>query len=83
MGMSVHQYLLKKRLYACKNSILAGEPLHSVAATYGFQDYTSFFRAFKKEFGIGPKEYKESFHLPTQTRREVTDTIEHAIFDEI
>jgi AraC-like DNA-binding protein len=54
-----------------------------VAATYGFQDYTSFFRAFKKEFGIGPKEYKESFHLPTQTRREVTDTIEHAIFDEI
>jgi AraC-like DNA-binding protein len=64
MGMSVHQYLLKKRLYACKNAILAGTPLHEVSSSYGFRDYTSFFRAFKKEFGIGPKDYKETFHLP-------------------
>lgn len=83
MGMSVHQYLLKKRLYACKNNILAGEPLREVAMTYGFKDYTNFFRAFKKEFGIGPKEYKESFGLPAQTHKEATDTIEHAVFDEI
>lgn len=81
MGMSVHQYLLKKRLYACKNSILAGEPLREVAATYGFKDYTNFFRAFKKEFGIGPKEYKDSFALAPQNRKEVTDTVEHAVFD--
>ena len=83
MGMSVHQYLLKKRLYACKNNILAGEPLREVAMTYGFKDYTNFFRAFKKEFGIGPKEYKDSFGIVAQPHKEATDTIEHAVFDEI
>ncbi len=81
MGMSVHQYLLKKRLYACKNNILAGVPLHEIAITYGFKDYSNFFRAFKKEFGIGPKEYKENYRIEAQSRKEVTDTIEHAVFD--
>ena len=28
-------------------------------------------------------EYKESFGLPAQTHKEATDTIEHAVFDEI
>ena len=27
--------------------------------TFGFGDYSSFYRAFKKEFGVSPKEYKE------------------------
>ena len=26
---------------------------------FGFKDYSSFYRAFKKEFGISPKEYKD------------------------
>ena len=26
---------------------------------YGFKDYSSFFRAFKKEYGISPKEFRE------------------------
>ncbi len=26
---------------------------------YGFKDYASFFRAFKKEFGMSPKKFKE------------------------
>ena len=30
---------------------------------YGFKDYTSFFRAFKKEYGISPKEYREQHRL--------------------
>ncbi len=83
MGMSLHRYLVKKRLYAARTSVLAGEPIRDVAAACGFGDYTSFFRAFKKEFGIGPKEFRDSFRLPIQQQREVTDTIEHAVFDEI
>ena len=81
MGMSVHQYLTKKRLYASKNAILSGEPMGDVANNFGFQDYTSFFRAFKKEFGIGPKEFKESFGIAPQPRQEASDTIEHAVVD--
>ena len=26
---------------------------------YGFKDYSSFYRAFKKEYGISPREYQE------------------------
>ena len=63
MGMSVHQYLVKKRLDASKNSILSGMPLHEVATAFGFRDYTSFFRAFKKEFGVAPREFKEAYSL--------------------
>lgn len=64
MGISPHQYILKKRLQASKNGILSGSPLKNIFAQYGFNDYTSFYRAFKKEFALSPKEFKEQHELP-------------------
>ena len=63
MGISVHQYILKKRLQAGKNMILSGESFSKVVNQYGFNDYTSFYRAFRKEFGLSPKEYREQHRL--------------------
>lgn len=66
MGISLHQYISKKRLHASKHSILSDQPISHVYQQYGFKDYTSFFRAFKKEYGVSPKEYREQHRLPEQ-----------------
>lgn len=64
IGISVHQYITKKRLYASKDALLSSMPISKIYEKYGFNDYSSFFRAFKKEYGISPKEYREMYQLP-------------------
>ena len=42
---------------------MMNEKISEVCLTYGFKDYPSFFRAFRKGFGMSPKEYREAFSL--------------------
>ena len=60
LGISVHQYILKKRLEQCAASIAKGSSITRTFTEYGFRDYASFYRAFRKEYGISPKEYQEA-----------------------
>lgn len=69
-GISIHQYLIKMRLAACRDAIIAGEKISEAYEQYGFRDYPGFFRAFKKEFGLSPKEYREMYTIQGLTDRQ-------------
>ncbi|MBQ2997312.1 MAG: helix-turn-helix transcriptional regulator [Oscillibacter sp.] len=58
MGISFYQYVTKRRLSAAKKLIDEGEALSGVGERCGFCDHSAFYRAFRREYGIAPSEYK-------------------------
>ena len=58
MGISLYRYVTQRRLIAAKNLIAAGTALEQVGSQVGFSDYSSFYRAFKQEYGISPRQYR-------------------------
>ena len=60
------QYINKKRLVMAKALLRKGESIDYAAIESGFQDYTSFFRSFKKEYSITPKTYIKQFKSTNQ-----------------
>ena len=60
LGISIHQYILKKRLSLCRASITSHKMIGEHYMLFGFKDYSSFYRAFKKEYGISPKDFLRS-----------------------
>lgn len=69
-GMSLHQYILKKRLEICRRTLREEMSISRVYACCGFRDYSSFYRAFRKEYGISPKEYKRQIKGEQYDRNE-------------
>lgn len=59
LGMSIHQYITKKRLALCREAILGNMSITQAYQTFGFGDYSSFYRAFRKEYGISPKDFRD------------------------
>lgn len=53
-GVTVHEYIARKRLLRARRKILLGVPAQKVAQDYGFGSYTSFYRLYRKTFGMSP-----------------------------
>lgn len=58
MHVSFYHYVTQRRLIAGKSMILEEPNLDVLSEKIGFSDYSTFYRAFKKEFGISPREYR-------------------------
>lgn len=59
MGTSFYHCVTQRRLIAAKALISEGKILEEVSRAVGFTDYSSFYRAFKKEYGITPRQYTQ------------------------
>lgn len=59
MGVSFYRYVTQRRLIAAKTLIQQGTPMETVSQEVGFSDYSTFYRAFKQEYGIGPRAYRK------------------------
>lgn len=57
VGTSVHRYIVQKRLIMAKQMMQEGKPSSEVYQHCGFGDYSNFYRAFKAEYQISPREF--------------------------
>lgn len=60
LNISVYSYIMKKKLVLSNNKISSGIPPTQAAFQCGFNDYSGFYRMYKKEFGLSPSKTKNA-----------------------
>lgn len=61
-GIPLGEYVRKKRLAAARLYMYQGMSAVQAGSASGFSDYSTFYRAFKREYGVSPKEFVLHFH---------------------
>ena len=59
-GISIHGYIIQKRIAYAKQLIESGETASGAAYKVGFGDYSAFYRAYVKIVGTAPTADKEN-----------------------
>lgn len=72
-GQTLHGYIVKNKLELCQKYIAEGFPITEVYKLGGFGGYNHFFRAFRQEYGMTPKEYYKAT-LPDGRQPQRKDT---------
>ena len=60
VGTTVHRYILQKRLLIAKQLLAGGVAPSEACQHCGFGDYANFYRAFRAEYGMTPRQYVQS-----------------------
>jgi AraC-like DNA-binding protein len=58
VGCSIHQYIIQQRINQVKKMLSAGITIEEACFKTGFNDYSTFSKAFKKLVGACPRDYK-------------------------
>ena len=58
-GYTIHRYISEKRMAAAKEKLLCGVPAAKVSEECGFQDYSTFLRAFKSCVHMTPTAFAD------------------------
>jgi len=67
-GTSLARYILIRRLSNAAFSIVhTNRPLTEIAFEYGFSEYNTFSRAFKRTFGITPNDFRKTGNVGRQS----------------
>lgn len=61
-GTTIGKYITAKRITKAKELLAEGYTVSEASISCGFQDYSSFFRAFTKATGLPPKKYAQFSH---------------------
>lgn len=55
-GISCYQFILQQKMEAATEMILKGLSLTTISQSCGFNDYSNFYRCFRRFYGYSPKE---------------------------
>lgn len=58
-GITIHQYIIKKKLESAKLMLIKDTPFNEICFSLGFCSESHFIECFKKEYGITPGKYKD------------------------
>ena len=58
-GFTLSRYVRERRIIVAKSLLNSGASPYEAAVGSGFQDYSTFYRAFKTSVGITPSEYRD------------------------
>ena len=58
-GTTINKYILSRRISIAKSMLSNGSDINEVCEKCGFNDYSNFYKAFKKAVGISPKKYSK------------------------
>ena len=70
VGISPYDYLIMLRLYVCNNLIRGKHTVRQACFMVGFNNYSNFYRLYKKHFSITPQQFKEQLKPPALSKGE-------------
>lgn len=59
MHVTCHQYITERRLIAARRLINEGYPLQEVYKRCGYSNYSTFYRAFERYYGMSPRDFRK------------------------